>query len=78
MRNIKGLLSLALTAAAITMLPVSAHALCYSFETDELTDYYPSTAYEGSTDPNIAMAVPTWWIIRSRNSSTALFLRHRQ
>lgn len=46
MRNIKGLLSLALTAAAITMLPVSAHALGYSFETDELTGYYPSTAYE--------------------------------
>lgn len=46
MKNIKGLLSLALTAAAITMLPVSAHAVDYSFEADGLTDYYSPTTYE--------------------------------
>ncbi len=46
MKHTKRLLSLALVAAAVCSLSVSAHAADYSFTTDGTPDYYTSTSYE--------------------------------
>lgn len=46
MKHLKKILSMALAAAAFAILPVSAHAVDYSFTTDGTPQYYPSTAYE--------------------------------
>ena len=46
MKHTRKLLSLALIAAAVCSLSVSAHAADYSFTTEAPADYYGSTSYE--------------------------------
>lgn len=46
MKHTRKLLSLALIAAAVCSLSVSAHAASYSFTTESPADYYSSTSYE--------------------------------
>lgn len=46
MKHARKLLSLALIAAAVCSLSVSAHAADYSFTTEAPADYYGSTSYE--------------------------------
>lgn len=46
MNHIKYLLTAVLVASAITVLPTSAYASDYSFETNGTPEYYASTSYE--------------------------------